>query len=348
VTANGPGYSAVVDCSARLGQIAPAQFQAALDRFDLGKFIGATPIPFGLFGQNVFLTSTAGEFVLRGCPHYPWQFPCERFFARLLHERSATPVPWPYLIDHGEDIFGWSYVIMPRMPGLQLADPAVRAGLSATDQLEIAQALGTELATLQEAAWPCAGRYDLAQDTIQPFGQAYFEWAAADTRRWLALARAHDDRTTQADADWVEGIIEAARPALQVAFQPCVVLQDYKEANLTVSRRSGAHENWRVTGVFDLMEAFAGDGEADLVRSTAGYLDYAPALARAFVDAYFDRLPQRPGFAARYALYMLRDRLIYWEYFHRPGQRWKHEQTTLPDWAGRYLDAGAVIDAEPR
>ena len=50
--------------SKRLGVIEPAQFQAALDRFDLGTFIAAAPIPFGLFGQNVFVTSTRGEWVL--------------------------------------------------------------------------------------------------------------------------------------------------------------------------------------------------------------------------------------------------------------------------------------------
>ncbi|MGI8914806.1 MAG: hypothetical protein ACR2JY_13670 [Chloroflexota bacterium] len=42
--------------SSRLERIAPVQFQAALDRFGLGRFLQAAPIPFGLFGQNVFLT----------------------------------------------------------------------------------------------------------------------------------------------------------------------------------------------------------------------------------------------------------------------------------------------------
>lgn len=44
--------------SKHLGIISDDQFQSALDRFDLGKFVQAEPIPFGLFGQNVFLTST--------------------------------------------------------------------------------------------------------------------------------------------------------------------------------------------------------------------------------------------------------------------------------------------------
>src|SRR5437588_5404134 len=102
--------------SQRLGVIADDQFQAALDHFKLGTFIKAELIPFGNFGQNVFVTSSQGEFVLRGRPHFWWQFPTEEFYVRQLHERKQVPVPWPYRIDPAPDIFGWSYVIMPRLP----------------------------------------------------------------------------------------------------------------------------------------------------------------------------------------------------------------------------------------
>ncbi len=71
----------------------PAQFQAALTRFGRDQFDGAVRITGGLFGQNVFVTSTTGAYVLRGKPHDVWQFPAERFFARLLHERARVPVP---------------------------------------------------------------------------------------------------------------------------------------------------------------------------------------------------------------------------------------------------------------
>lgn len=89
-----------------LGMIDDNQFQAALDRFQLGTFVKAEPIPFGLFGQNVFVTSSQGEYVLRGQPHFWWQFSTEQFYVRLLHERTQVPVPWPYLIDPEPDIFG--------------------------------------------------------------------------------------------------------------------------------------------------------------------------------------------------------------------------------------------------
>ncbi|HEY7850039.1 MAG TPA: hypothetical protein VIC27_08240 [Ktedonobacterales bacterium] len=75
--------------SQRLGQITQAQLQAALSRFDLGAFVRAEPTRDGLFGQNLFLTSDRGAYVLRGAPHYSWQVPTEQFFARLLHERTV-------------------------------------------------------------------------------------------------------------------------------------------------------------------------------------------------------------------------------------------------------------------
>ncbi len=155
--------------SQRLGIISDAQFQAALDRFQLGHFIQVEAIPFGNFGQNVFVSSTTGEYVLRGQPHFEWQFPTEQFFVQQLHERTSVPVPWPYLIDDTSDIFGWSFVLMPRMPGLQLADSEIKKQLSTVEKRGIAYALGENLAQMQKLTWPIAGRYNAATRSVEPF-----------------------------------------------------------------------------------------------------------------------------------------------------------------------------------
>ena len=94
----------VREYSKRLGNISDEQLQRALDYFGLGKFLHAEPIPFGLFGQNLFITSTAGDFVLRGVPHYDWQFLTEKFFIEQLHERTQVPVPYPYLLSPSTEI----------------------------------------------------------------------------------------------------------------------------------------------------------------------------------------------------------------------------------------------------
>lgn len=344
--------------SHRLGSISGEQFQAALDRFNLGTFLSAEPIPFGVFGQNVFVTSTAGQYVLRGAPHFPWQFPTEQFIARLLHERTNVPVPWPYLIDATTDIFGWSYALMPRMPGLQLMDPAVKAQLSEEDKRSIARALGENLARMHSLTWPFSGRYDMASGTVQPFQLAqelawpfpietpkrasipqpdqasYSEVVVARIRAYLRAARQLGGDTTAADSEWVETVIAQASDALDDSFQPCLVMQDYQPGNVVVSSTNGV---WRVSGIFDLMQAHFGDGETDLSRTAAMYLDEEPALAKEFVRAYAAQKPLRPGSSERLALYMLDDRLILWMFFHVQGQRWWDEHSTFRDWAGRYV-----------
>ena len=92
--------------SERLGRISDAQFEAVAERLGLGRFLKAEPTTSGLFGQNVFVTTTEGEFVLRGAPHWVkglgekewrredrWQFTKEVFFARQLHEQTQGPGP---------------------------------------------------------------------------------------------------------------------------------------------------------------------------------------------------------------------------------------------------------------
>ena len=96
--------------SERLGAISDAQFAEATRRLGLGDFLSAEPVAAGLFGQNVFIATTTGQFVLRGAPHWvpvkrgdgtmQWerddrvQFAKEAFFIRETHAHTAAPVPW--------------------------------------------------------------------------------------------------------------------------------------------------------------------------------------------------------------------------------------------------------------
>jgi hygromycin-B 7''-O-kinase len=324
--------------SKRLGVLYLNQFQAALDRFDLGTLVGTERVPFGNFGQNVFLTTTRGEYVLRGAPHYPWQFPKERFFTELLHQGTSVPVPWPYLLDPADDIFGWSYAIMPRMPGVQLIDPDVRDGLSAEDRRGIAHAMGETLAGLHTLSWHCAGEYDLETDTIKPLTLGYAEWIASRIHHNLHLAIPLSDRTTEADAEWVEELIARGREALAVPFEPRFVMEDYKEGNAVAECRDGV---WQISGVFDYMEPYFGDCETDLSRSIAVYVDDDAELARVFARAYAESTRScgrglRPGFADRFPVYMLLDRLIIWQFGQRHGVWWD-AGLTLREWADPYV-----------
>lgn len=349
-----------------LGIISDTQFQAALDRFHLGHFIQAEAIPFGNFGQNAFVSSTMGEYVLRGHPHFWWQFPTEQFFTRQLYERTQVPVPWPYLIDPTLDIFGWSFVIMPRMPGLQLADPQIKKQLGSADRRGIAQALGENLARMQEVTSSIAGRYNAVSDTIEPFDLAYeLAWPfpiESDARlasmgstsityseRVKGCLRHHMNRarecnataTTPEDILWVEELITDAQDALDETFEPCLVMEDYKEGNLVVTQHD---KRWQVSGVFDLTQAHFGDGEADLSRPIGEYLNEDPQLAGEFFATYRKHKTLRPNFARRFPIYMLLDRAILWEFFQRQGWRWWPEQWTFRDWASQYISPHIIFD----
>jgi aminoglycoside phosphotransferase (APT) family kinase protein len=301
-----------ISYSRRLGKITPEQFQAALERFGLGQLVRTQVVPYGLFGQNVFLTSTAGEFVLRGAPHYDWQFPTERFFTDLLHEKTRTPVAHPYLIDPTNDIFGWSYAIMPRLPGMSLLDSSFKAGLSKDDRQKMAWADARALLEAQRLTWEYAGKYDHQSDMVHPLSCSYREWVVEHSREKVNDIRACSERITDADLEWIEAVIAAAAPYQDSPYQARIVLGDYGEHNLLVLRDPGG---WRVSGMFDLMTAHFGDGDADLCLPVVMYLKEDERLADAFVGEYLACQPAANGFARRQALYTIDLRLSFWRYF---------------------------------
>lgn len=319
----------------RLGLIKPAQFQAALDRFDLGTFIAATPIPFGLFGQNVFVTSTCGEWVLRGCPHYDWQFPTEQFFVQLIHERTRVPVPYPYLIDLATDIFGWSYVYMPRMPGIQLADDALLVQLSGDDRLGLARAMARTLAELHTIHADHAGTYDHQTHAIRPFSENYRVMILQNIRDLLAISQSYNANTTDSDVAWVERIIHDNQEAMHQPWSISLVFRDFKEGNMVAQQQQG---EWQISGVFDLMESHFGDGECDLARQVGHYLRTAPMYAGEFVREYLRLRPVAHGFVKRQQLYMLYDSLIIWSYCQRTeGGMPENKALSLEEWASPFV-----------
>jgi hygromycin-B 7''-O-kinase len=326
---------AIREYTQRLGNISDEQLQRALSYFDLGKFLHAEPIPFGLFGQNLFLTSTAGEFVLRGVPHYDWQFPTEQFFIEQLHDKTRAPVPHPYLFNPSSEIFGWSFVIMPKMSGLQLADAQIMSKLSMDERRGVAQALAAMLIEIQTLTWEHSGRYNIATQQIEPLEQEYRRGIVERIRELITQAQRHNANTTPADVAWAETIIEQTAGACLTPYQPCLVLEDYKESNVVVKQEQ---TDWRVTGVFDFMTAHFGDGEADLARQSGTYLREMPELADEFVQFYLDHTVVQPGFGKRQQLYMLYDSLLIWSFWQGHAGGLPEDKTlNLKQWAGPFV-----------
>ena len=329
--------------SQRLGVLSGAQLQSALDRFGLGELVDARPAPGGLFGQNVLLTSTSGEYVLRGHAHYDGQFEKERFFCRLIHERSDAEAPWPFLIERSTDVFGWGYALMPLLPGEHLSDREVQRALSRDDRVALARAMGAYLALVHQATWDVPAEYDHAADDLRPLASSYGDWFVERVRERIERCRRHSTTaTTDEDVAWVESLIDAARASLDAPFVPSFVHTDYAEGNV-VAERTG--EGWRVGGVFDLGEAYMGDGEYDLARLACLYGMQGEAHLQAFCDAYTELRPPRPGFRERLALYIVADRLIFWEYGHRNNVWFTDPNQTFRMWAEPYV---AIAEAAAR
>jgi hygromycin-B 7''-O-kinase len=321
--------------STRLGNISDEQLQMALDRLDMGDLIRAEPISFGLFGQNLFITSTKGEFVLRGVPHYDWQFPTEKFFVEQLHRMTKAPVPYPYLYETATDIFGWSFVLMPRMRGLQIADHKIVSGLTWQDRQGIARALAKMLAEIQTLSWDYAGKYDSTTGKVQPTEQDYREWIVKRIRELLLIAHHTNGNTPTSDLVWAESIIASGSHVLHTPYQPCIVLEDYKEANTVVEH---TENGWTVSGIFDLMTAHFGDGEADLARQVGTYLRENPTLADEFVQTDIQCKPIQVGFIERQQLYMLYDSVLIWAFWQEhAGGLPENKTLTFEQWANPFI-----------
>lgn len=323
--------------SERLGAISDAQFEAVAERFGLGRFVSAAPTTAGLFGQNVFVTTTDGAFVLRGAPHWVkgiddaehrredrWQFTKERWFAQQLHERTKTPVPWPMHHDTSSDIFGWPYLVMPKMPGLCTDERGILKTLGPEDRRGVAVAMGENLAEMQRLTWPFAGDFSPTTIELEPYPDGAVGWIAREAMMFVKMS---GERISRDEAAWIERVAADAASDVVNTYVQC----DYKFGNLTLLRDNG---RWRVSGLFDLHEARFADGALDLVRSGCSYLDTEPEMLRVFRDAY-----GKPLNAARMTLYVLNDRMKLWEYFTRPAHPadWL-KNTTFRKWAQRYVD----------
>ena len=331
--------------SERLGVIADAQFAAALARLGLGELLTAEAAPTGLFGQNVYLATTAGAFVFRGAPHWHqgrrddrYQFAKEAFFIGLAHAATDAPVPWPCRYDPTSDIFGWPYLIMPRMPGACVNERSIRKALDAGARREAAVSLGETLADLQRLTAPAAGDYDVETGDVAPDPGGY----AGHLTQWMssiAQGAAEAGVMTPADMDWIGRVASTAHeaPSRPVSF----VHGDYKLDNMTLAERDGV---WRVSGLFDFHTARFGDSARDLVRAACAWLDTEPDLARVFVEAWREGGGDTAGLASWLPLYVASERVTLWSHFVRSDPRpdWS-AGLTFRAWAERYVERLAAL-----
>ncbi len=294
--------------SERLGLIEPDQLREAAERFGLGDVKSAELATGGLFGQNIILTTSEGGYVLRGNPHGHVQLTKERRVAQFINERSTLPAPWPYEVCDDTELFGWTYAIMPLLPGTPGA--VLWETDDDSERIALASATGEALARLHEATAEAPGPYDAQLDAFIEMDE-FGDWVLHRLEHWRSMCRAVNALSTEAEL-YIDGLIDGCADALDEPFTPVLVHHDFKPGNLNYTSSGRAYEP---TGVFDLFEAYIADGEEDIVRML--WTARNDEQRAAFVDAYVAHHPLRPGASERLALYALSDWLVIWEYGRR-------------------------------
>ena len=318
----------VIDCGQRLGKLSLSQLSEATQKYGLGRCWNAVPIEAGNFKQNVSLVTDQGEWIFRGRSHYTWQFPKERFFAHLLGRETAAPVPLPYFVDESLEIFGYDYVLMPKMPGLQLSNQAQFNALSPLDKKSIAFELGRFLHDLQACKRPTFGVYKEEVDDIVSYPNAYSKEVTLRAQDYIERSNSTAETLAPGEVDIILEMLNEYLPQIDSAQTVCV-MQDYKDGNMCVSK---IDKHWKVTGLFDLMEARFGHPLEDLPRQYAAYLDAQhPECAAAFLTGY----GLKDENVSLFNLFMILDRLVVWEFGVRVGKWWSDGETFL-DWVERY------------
>jgi fructosamine-3-kinase len=199
---------------------------------------------------------------------------------------------------------------MPRLDGESGTD--LWTMMDDAGRVELARATGVALVRLHEASSSFFGPYDgqmddfIEMDDFPDWFLHRLDFTRRDCRSVNALP-------TEAEL-MIDELIEENREALGEPFTPVLVHHDFKVQNLNFEP---AARGFDAAGVFDLFEAYLADGEEDIVRSL--WLLKTDEERTAFLRAYTDVHPLRPGARERLTLYALADWLVIWSYRTRHG-----------------------------
>lgn len=327
--------------SKSLGALTDSQLQRMLDRFGLGRLLRSAPTEHGVMKQTLFVTSTAGEFVLKGNPLYPGQWREEAYFIRHLHANTGVKVPYPYLIDESDDIFGWSYALMPCLPGRHIHDPELLRVLHHEDACGIAAALGRTLLAMHGWKVEQPGEFDPDSGHIRPFAGSYTAWLYGTIHDWLDDAAKYSVITDR-DKVWVEQLLDSAQTTMERLDSPAFVMGDFKPENVLVQQTD---RGWEVSGVIDFTTSYFGDAVADLPKLTALCLERGEEeQAASFLSAYVgDSAPLQEGFLERFRVHMLHQRLLRWGCAQAMKQVTWDPELSFSEWAEPYTEAAARL-----
>ena len=318
--------------TSKFGDVTAAQVQSALDRQGLGALTGYEATGKGTGGQTMFIRSTQGEYVLKGNPLYEGQLEEEKNFFTEIRERTGLPVPDPYLIERDEELFGWPYAIMPRLPGSHLGELEERGDLDADGRIQIAELLTDTLLRMHEWRTGIAGEWNPASRGISRFKAPI---GSGCPHSILAEGCGELFVVTREDWEWVEELLAASAAAFNAFEDPVFVMGDFKADNLLLLHDG---ERWRISGLFDFTTGYFGDGAADLPKLASMYSGRGEReLAKRFILAYKDGLADKRQFDIRLQVHMLHQKVLDWGCAYAIGAVDWNREWTFRQWASAYV-----------
>jgi hygromycin-B 7''-O-kinase len=330
----------IIFASNKLGEITNAQLQLMLDRLNLGKLISFERTANGAMGQTMFVSSTEGDFVLKGNPLFLGQFIEEKFFIENINKRTGVVVPVPYIIDDSEEIFGWSYSLMPRLQGEHLNSPKIETSINKNEKLEIAELISNTL--LEFHSWKVSqfGELEHYNLTVKPFEGIYTEWLYNRIRFWLDDAKKYSDISSE-DTLWVETLLESSKDSFDAIHSPTFVMGDFKPGNFLLDFDS---KDWKISGVFDFTNAYFGDGLSDLIKMITFYIDNGEQdVARHMLSVYCEPSEPIEGLKQRIRVHMIQQRVLDWGCAKAMGKVTWDDKLRFSNWVEYYTETVASL-----
>lgn len=331
----------IIFSSNKLGNINHTQLQLMLDKFELGKLISSKRTEKGAMGQTMFISSSKGKFVFKGNPLYQGQFEEEKYFVENLHHKTSVKLPSPYLVDEEEDIFGWTYALMPCLAGQHMNSEPFKTMQGEEDRYEIAEAVARVLSEFHNWKVDQFGELDTLDFSIRPFEGSYRSWLFKRIRYWLDDAKKYSV-ITQEDITWVEDLLGSSKESLDHFSSPTFVMGDFKPENFLLEK--GVH-GWEL-GVFDFTNAYFGDPLSDLIKMITMYInDGEEEMAKHLVTTYLDGKNDLENYKQRVKVHMLHQRILDWGCAKAMRMVTWDDNLPFSKWVEKYTEtAAALID----
>ena len=214
--------------------------------------------------------------------------PRERLRLEYLRGHTNVPCPQVYLQDGSLSIIPYSFLLIERLPGINLGSAELRPDERGTVERELAEVLN-----------------ELHSHTHDTFGDFRTE---SGTRDWVDvfIPRLEDIRgemdalLSSSALREVDRALALAHDAFGVQGLPTLIHHDMSPGNIMVERHS---DGWHLTGVLDPVGMQYADVELELA-----YLE-AWTVGEPFFEAY--KHPLRPGYQFRRLFYWLHTYMVH-------------------------------------